>query len=94
MAGSRRWYSLRRSASWSKCSRGCSSGLLVRAVIGLVARLATGEAGDGEASRGKSHDAQRRIGVASSLLGVAGVPPSRERAMSSTSEVAPRLVAP
>jgi hypothetical protein len=71
-----------------------SSGLVVRIVIGLVARLATSEAGDGEASRCRSRNARRRTGVASSLLGVAGVPPSEEQAMSSTSEAAPKLVVP
>jgi hypothetical protein len=79
-AGSRRWCSLRRSASWSRCSRGSSGGLLVRAVVGLVARLATGEAGDGEASRNRSRGARWRTSVASSLLGITEVPPSGERA--------------
>jgi hypothetical protein len=59
-----------------------------------VARLATGEVGDGEASRSRSRDARRRTSVASSLLGIAGVPPSGERATSSTSEAMPRLVVP
>jgi hypothetical protein len=59
-----------------------------------VVRLATSEAGDGEASRGRSRGAWRQTGVTSSLLGVAGVPPSGERDTSSTSEAAPRLVVP
>jgi hypothetical protein len=58
-----------------------------------VARLATGKAGDGEASRGRSRGVRRRKSVASSLLGVAGVPPFGERA-TSTSEAALRLVVP
>jgi hypothetical protein len=57
------------------CSRECSSGLLVRALEGLVARLATGEAGDDEASRGRSRGARWCTSVAFSLLRVAGVPP-------------------
>jgi hypothetical protein len=86
--------SLRRSAYWSRCSRESSSNLLVWAVIGLVARLATGEAGDSEASRGRSRSARWRTSVASRLLGIAGVPPFGERATSSTSEATPRLVVP
>jgi hypothetical protein len=59
-----------------------------------VAWLATGEAGDGESSRGRSRGVRWRTSVASSLLGIAGVPPSGERATSSTSEASPRLVVP
>jgi hypothetical protein len=59
-----------------------------------MAGLATGEAGDGEASHGRSCGARWRMSVASSLLGVAGVPPFGERAMSSTSEAVPKLVVP
>jgi hypothetical protein len=59
-----------------------------------VARLATGEAGDGEASHSRSRGIRRRTSVASSLLGVAGVPPFVEQATSSTSEARPRLVVP
>jgi hypothetical protein len=93
-AGSRQWCSLRRSASWSRCFHECSSGLIVGALEGLVAGLATCEVGDGEASRGGSRDARWRTSVASSLLGVVGVPPSGERATSSTSKATPRLVVP
>jgi hypothetical protein len=85
---------MRRSASWSRWSHGCRSGLLVWAVVGLVARLSTGETGDGEAYRGRSRGVRWRMAVASSLLGIAGVPPSGEWAMCSTSEAAPRLVVP
>jgi hypothetical protein len=59
-----------------------------------VARHAIGEAGDGEASSGRSRGAQRRTVAASSLMGVGRVPPSGERATSSTSEAAPKIVVP
>jgi hypothetical protein len=56
-----------------------------------VARLATGEAGHGEASGGRSRGTLRRTVVASTLLQVAGAPPFGELPTTS-SEAAPMLV--